>query len=101
MYNGSAKEKYLFRLLRGCRGQGTCLSGFPDLPAVSQMQSGAAGVQDKGPDQWQALSGPSRQESDPVDIVDTERTTPVSKKEPSSGHQLHCCLMTPCEKYCQ
>lgn len=91
MYNGSAKEKYLFRLLGGCRGQGSCLSGFADLPMVSQMQSEAAGVQHKCPDQWQTLSGAGRQKSDPADIVGTQRTTHVSKKEPSSGHQLHCC----------
>lgn len=53
------------------------------------MQSGAAGVQDKCPDQWQTLSGRSRQESDPVDIVGRERTTLDSKKEPSAAIRAH------------
>lgn len=81
------KKKYLLCLSKGCKAR---VVAYLDFPAISWMQSGAAGVEEECPDQWQTLSGTSRQKSDPVDILNTERTSPVSKQEPAYGHRLNC-----------
>lgn len=69
------------------------------LPAVSKMQSGAAGVQDKCPDHWQTLSGRGRQGSDPADIVGIERTTLDNNKDPPAARRAHVINIAH-ENYC-